>query len=135
MACRPQKSSLVRQSRQHGRPILSRTEAGVREIHAELRLFVRSEDALHQRTGTAFRQIPENSRRVQGGTGGCTVDFARMSPDKISAGAQSSAFGSRHATRNSATTRMKIKKKCLRVLEGFLRVLEGLKRLNTFCRV
>src|ERR1700675_1025544 len=74
MACRPPKSRRVRQSGQHARPILSRAEAGIREIYAELRLFVRTEDALHQRTGNAFRQIHENSRRVQGGTGGGTLD-------------------------------------------------------------
>src|ERR1700730_1416113 len=74
MAFRPPKSSRVRQSRQHARPILSRAEAGIRKIYAELRLFIRPEDALHQRTGNAFRQIHENSRRLQGGTGGGTLD-------------------------------------------------------------
>src|ERR1700730_16098592 len=75
MAFRPPKSSRVRQSRQHARPILSRVEAGIREIYAELRLFVRPEDALHQRTGNALRQIHENSRRVEGGTGVGTLDW------------------------------------------------------------
>src|SRR5260370_35784732 len=75
MARRPPESSGVRQCGQHARPILSRAEAGVREIHAEVRRFVRSEDALHQRTGTAFRKIHEVSRRVEGGTGGGTLDL------------------------------------------------------------
>src|SRR5271163_3723533 len=85
MACRPPKSSRVGQRRQHARPILSRAEAGIREIYAELRLFLRSEYALHQRTGNAFREIHENSLRVQGGTGGGTLDSQQCYKKKISA--------------------------------------------------
>src|SRR5215216_5129044 len=76
MACRPSKSSRCGQTR-HARPILSRAEGGIREIYAELRL--RSEHALYQRAGTAFRQIHENSRRLQGGTGGGTLDVGGIS--------------------------------------------------------
>src|SRR3954470_4038351 len=72
MACGPPKSGLVR--RRHARPILSRAETGIREIYAELRHYVRSEDAHQQRTRAAFHQIPENSGRVQGGTGGGSLD-------------------------------------------------------------
>src|ERR1700730_15532482 len=92
MAFRPPKSSRVRQSTRHARPILSPTLAGIREIHAELHLFVRPEDALHQRTGNAFRQIHENSRRLQGGTGGGTLDSQEHHQKKTSAAARFSAW-------------------------------------------
>src|SRR5215216_284327 len=84
MACRPPESSCIRQTG-HARPILSRVEGGIREIYAELPRFVR-QHALHQRTGNAFRQVRENSRRVQGGTGGGTLDGGgiswRAKPDR-----------------------------------------------------
>ena len=54
MARLPPQSSRVCQSGQHARPVLSRAEAGIREIHAEVRRFVRSEDALAQEREVLF---------------------------------------------------------------------------------
>ncbi len=74
--CPPQPGD-VRQSG-YARPVLSRIEAGLRQVHAEVRRFIRSEVALQRGPAGAVHQVHEVPRRAESGAGRGSLNSRKL---------------------------------------------------------